>query len=74
MGQITEDKSSIKMAKKASAGPSAKSSGLQQKSINFNDPKIQGALLVGLLGVLALALWFGFSRGFYRRRRRRSCC
>lgn len=79
MGQIEEKSSSIKMAKSSSGVRKAnmKSSGkTSNESINFCDPKVQGVLLVGLLAVLALALWFGFTRGCLgtrRRRRRRSC-
>lgn len=80
MGHIEEKTSSIKMAKSSSGvkKSSARTTNTQltKEPINFCDPKIQGVLLVGLLAVLALALWFGFTRGCLgtrRRRRRRSC-
>lgn len=76
MGQIVENVSSSKLAKSSSGlkkrGKGMKSGG---SSLDLADPKVQSVLLVGLLAVLALALWFGFSNGCFsrRRRRRRSC-
>ncbi|VVC94171.1 unnamed protein product [Leptidea sinapis] len=63
--------------KKSSSGIKKTRSKLKGKgeSITLSDPKVQVVLLVGLLAVLALALWFGFKNGCIgrRRRRRRSC-
>ncbi|CAG4922526.1 unnamed protein product [Colias eurytheme] len=80
MGQIVDKKSSTKMSKTGS-GIRKSSGGVKgnnkKNEIDFCDPKVQGVLLVGLLAVLALALWFGFTSGCLgnrRRRRRRSCC
>ncbi|XP_041974238.1 uncharacterized protein LOC121729704 [Aricia agestis] len=38
---------------------------------NIRDPKTQSVVLVGLLVVLGVALWYGFSANCMRRRRRR---
>lgn len=85
MGQIVEKSSSAKLAKKSSSAVKKASSGATRTgkgkavgggdSLNLSDPKVQSILLVGLLAVLALALWFGFTNGCFsrRRRRRRSC-
>lgn len=85
MGRLDprDSKSSTKMAKKSSSGVKKSSSGGKKaspkssasKGLDMNDPKIQTALLVGLLAILALALWYGFTHGcLSRRRRRRSSC
>lgn len=82
MGQIEEKTSSVKMGKSSSAtkkasAKSSKTKRLSSEPINFCDPKVQGVLLVGLLVILAIALWFGFKNGCIgrrRRRRRQSCC
>lgn len=79
MGQLDESRSASKMAKSTSAvkkSSSSKGKKGQSSDLSFSDPKVQGVLLVGLLAVLALALWFGFTHGCLRRRRRRrsSCC
>ncbi|CAH0699042.1 unnamed protein product [Spodoptera exigua] len=80
MGQIDESKSTPKMAKSSSAvkkssstkGKGGASGGLD---IDFSDPKVQVAVLVVLLTVLGAALWYGYTHGCLRRRRRRnSCC
>lgn len=41
--------------------------------VDFSDPKIQTAMLLGLLAIMAVALWYGFTQGCFRGRRRRSC-
>lgn len=78
MGQIEERSSSIKMAKSSSDAKKSSKAAVPvgKEPINLCDPKVQGVLLVVLLAVLAIALWFGFTRGCLgtrRRRRRRSC-
>lgn len=89
MGQIAEVKSSVRMAKSGSAVKKTSSSSTKSSkkntpnvtpiektsSLDFCSPKVQGVLLIGLLVVLAIALWFGFTHGcIQRRRRRRSTC
>lgn len=73
MGQI-EATSSLIMAKssnikKASSGSTKGKKGI--KSVDFADPKVQA--IVGLLAILVLLLWYGFKKGCFRYRRRRSC-
>lgn len=41
--------------------------------VDFRDPKVQTAMLLGLLAIMAVALWYGFTQGCFRSRRRRSC-
>lgn len=80
MGQIEKSRSSNTMAKSSAAvkKPSTTTTSpptVQGNPLDLSDPKIQGILLVGLLVVLALALWYGFTRGCMgRRRRRRTSC
>lgn len=45
----------------------------QEVCVDFRDPKIQTAMLLGLLAIMAVALWYGFTQGCFRRRRRHSC-
>ncbi|PZC87073.1 hypothetical protein B5X24_HaOG201309 [Helicoverpa armigera] len=83
MGQLDEARSSSRMGKssstvkKSSSTKGKKGGAGGSECWNFSNPKVQGVLLVGLLAVLAAALWFGFSHGCLRRRRRRRpspCC
>ncbi|CAK1548551.1 unnamed protein product [Leptosia nina] len=76
---VAEKTSSSALAKSASgAKKGSRSSAKKPEPINFYDPKVQGIMLVGLLAVLALALWLGFKNGCFggrrRRRRRYSNC
>lgn len=75
MGRLDESGSSLKMAKKKSSDTKATKTRVGSSSavMNLNDPKTQVVLLIGLLTVLAVALWYGFTHGCLRRRRRRSC-
>lgn len=80
MGQL-EVKPSPKMAKSASttvkkassSSTKAKGKGAPESGLNFSDPKVLA--IVGLIAILALLLWYGYSNGcLRRRRRRRSSC
>lgn len=78
MGQLEASESTTKMAKKSSAslkkgaGPKGKgTTGARDSIVNINDPKVQIAILLLLLGLVAVAVWCCCGR---RRRRRSSYC
>lgn len=59
-----------------SASPSGSYDATHQKKgvcLDFSDPKVQTAMLLGLLAIMAVALWYGFTQGCFTSRRRRSC-
>ncbi|KPI93329.1 hypothetical protein RR46_10589 [Papilio xuthus] len=66
-------KSATSLRRSVSSAPKGGKSGMKD-SLSFSDPKVQGVLLIGLLVVLSIALWFGFTHGCLSRRRRRNYC
>lgn len=68
-------KATKKSPSKSQRSPSGSNLMCIQKDVCFDihDPKVQTAMLVGLLAIMAVALWYGFTQGCFRTRRRRTC-